>query len=147
MISLSLAKRLKKAGLVWQAGVNDFFAIPDRDLDNRIFVVADLLANLNILSGWPAVTFHGTAEWALDYILTTEVVWLPREEQLRQTIISSFPSNSTQSILLSCDGSNYQCRITVDGRSFEASSATAADAYGAVLLHLLQENSNNQDFD
>ena len=87
MISLPLARELKQAGLVWSATINDFFAIPDRGMDDRIFVITDLMANLDIFRGWPVVTFHGSAEWALDYILTTEVVWLPTESQLRGVLL------------------------------------------------------------
>ena len=140
MISLSLAKSLKKAGLVWHASVNDYFAIPDRDLDDRVFAVADLLANLNILSGWPAVTFHGTAEWALDYILTTEVVWLPREEQLRKALLDSSPLKAMDSMQLSFDGTNYRCTVVLVDEVFHADALSAADAYGRLLLRLLEQH-------
>ena len=98
MISLSLARKLKQAGLLWQASVNDFFAIPDRGMDDRVFVIADLLANLDIFRGWPVVTFHGTAEWALDYILTAEVIWLPTESQLRQALLDMINNESQRKL-------------------------------------------------
>ncbi|MCZ7671506.1 MAG: hypothetical protein M5U34_32405 [Chloroflexi bacterium] len=40
-----------------------------------------------MLKGWPAITFHGTSEWALDHIFMEEVVWMPTEEQLRQELV------------------------------------------------------------
>ena len=49
MISLKLAQQLKKAGLVWKASNHDFFAIPDRGMDERRFVIADMMANLDLL--------------------------------------------------------------------------------------------------
>ena len=145
MISLSLAKRLKEAGLVWQAGVNDYFAIPDRDMDDRIFVISDLLANLNLLRGWPVVTFHGTAEWALDYILTTEVVWLPREDQLRQFILESPAGEKVESLQLDFDGAHYQCRVMLKDEELQARSASATDAYGQILLQLLTDSAPAED--
>jgi hypothetical protein len=145
MISLSLAKRLKEAGLVWQAGVNDYFAIPDRDMDDRIFVLSDLLANLNLLRGWPVVTFHGTAEWALDYILTTEVVWLPREDQLRQLILESAAGEKVKSMQLDFDGDYYQCKVMLADEELQAQSASATDAYGQILLELLMYSAPAED--
>ena len=141
MISLSLAQRLKQAGLVWQATVNDFFAIPDRGMDERIFVLTDLMANLDIFRGWPVVTFHGTAEWALDYILTAEVVWLPTESQLRQALLDAVSGVSLRSLQLNFDGRTYRCLVNLAGKTVEFEAAEASDAYGQTLLHFLtQEN-------
>ena len=145
MISLSLAKRLKEAGLVWQAGVNDYFAIPDRYMDDRVFVISDLLANLNLLRGWPVVTFHGTAEWALDYILTTEVVWLPREDQLRQLILESAAVEKVDSLQLDFDGTLYQCKVMLAAEELQAESTSATDAYGKILLQLLMYSQPVED--
>ena len=138
MISLSLAKRLKEAGLVWQASVNDYFAIPDRDMDERVFVISNILANLNIFRGWPVVTFHGTAEWALDYILTKEVVWLPREEQLRQLLLESLPDKAITSLQLTFADGHYRCTITWNDGNLQGEAPSAAGAYGQVLLSILQ---------
>ncbi|MCZ7671505.1 MAG: hypothetical protein M5U34_32400 [Chloroflexi bacterium] len=43
MIPLTLALELKEAGLKWIPDLNDFFAIPYSDLDDRLFVMADML--------------------------------------------------------------------------------------------------------
>jgi hypothetical protein len=145
MISLSLAKRLKEAGLVWQAGINDYFAIPDRDMDERVFVISDILSNLNILRGWPVVTFHGTAEWALDYILTTEVVWLPREEQLRQLLLESLSDKKIESLELAYAGDHYRCVFNWEDGKLHAEAHSAADAYGQVLLLRLQQKAEAQE--
>ena len=68
MISLALAVELKQAGLVWRTSTHDFFAIPDHDMDERVFVLADMVAFTELVQGWPAVAFHGAAEWALDLV-------------------------------------------------------------------------------
>lgn len=141
MIALPLATSLKQAGLVWRAGVNDFFAIPDRGMDDRVFVLSDLMANLEILRGWPAVTFHGTSEWALDYILTAEVVWLPREEQLREAILDTLQEELFESLQLAFTGQNYRCTLVLDGETVIADAPSAAAAYGQVLLRLLERRS------
>jgi len=142
MISLSLARSLKQAGLVWRAGVNDFFAVPDRGMDDRVFVISDLLANLDIFRGWPVVTFHGSAEWALDYILTTEVIWLPREEQLRQAIIDALPEETLESLQLGFDGQKHRCTLVFDDDTILVDAPTASAAYGQVLLRLLERHAN-----
>jgi hypothetical protein len=139
MISLSLAADLKEAGLVWPASQHDFFAVPDRDMDDRVFVISNMPANLEILRGWPAITFHGTAEWALDYILTSEVVWLPREEQLREALLAASGMDSSDQLALTFSGGLYTCTITRDENTFAFSAAGASDAYGLALLKCLQD--------
>ena len=42
MISLSLAVKLKNAGLDWVPELHHFFAIPESDLEHRKFVVSDM---------------------------------------------------------------------------------------------------------
>lgn len=139
MISLSIARKLKEAGLVWPASINDYFAIPDREMDDRVFVVSELLANLSVLRGWPVVTFHGTAEWALDYILTTEVVWLPREDQLRQ-LLTGFADEPLESMVLTYEQELYRCAVVVAGKTFTAEAVAAEDAYAQILLDLLEQH-------
>ncbi len=138
MITLSLAKRLKDAGLVWHADVNDFFAIPERDMDDHVFVISDLMANLGLFRGWPVVTFHGTAEWALDYILSTEVVWLPREEQLREAILTTLQGQGLQSLQLDFNGQSYHCKLVLDNETRLVEELSAPAAYGQILLQLLE---------
>lgn len=139
MISLPLARQLKQAGLVWRANVNDFFGIPDRDMDERIFVISELQANLDIFRGWPVVTFHGSAEWALDYILTTEVVWLPTEEQLREALIAALGDQAGLPINLSYGGQQYRCTIVIDGQERHFDSPSGGNAYGLALLSILEQ--------
>lgn len=138
MITLELARQLKAAGLIWKAAPNDFFAIPDREMDERIFVLADLQAQLDLFRGWPVITFHGTAEWALDYILTSEVVWMPRDEQLLQEVLSHFPETASYPLVLKCDAQGVSCTFDWQGEPIRCEGATAADAYAKTLLFLLE---------
>jgi hypothetical protein len=142
VISLHLARRLKAAGLIWQATTNDFFAIPDRGMDDRLFVLSDMQAQLDIFRGWPVVTFHGTAEWALDYILTSEVVWMPSEEQLREAILSHLPDQAGGELQLYFKDNRYTCSIKWYGDLKTVEAASAADAYGEALLLILNNQSS-----
>lgn len=138
MIALPLAQALRDAGLVWRAGLHDFFAIPDRGMDDRVFVVTDMMASLELLRGWPVVTFHGTVEWALDYILTAEVVWLPTESQIREEVSqASLRLDPNSGLSLHREDGQYHCRVTVGSRTIDTIAPTGSEAYGLALLRLL----------
>ena len=139
MISLTLAQQLKAAGLVWRTNNYDFFAIPDRELDDRVFVLADMMAYTELVQGWPVVAFHGTAEWALDYILTREVVWMPTEEQLREALEAALQDAEFPATLsLARVDSGYRCHITPGTEPQAFDGPTASEAYGRALLFLLE---------
>ena len=138
MISTILAKALKNAGLPWQAKINDFFAIPEHGLDDRIFVISELQSNLDTFRGWPVVTFHGSAEWALDYILTTEVVWLPTEEQIREILVERLANSESPGINFVYNEGNYRCSLYWQGELLHFDDPSGIDAYGKALLHLLE---------
>lgn len=140
MIPLGLAMELKKAGLIWQTNNYDFFAIPDRGMDDRVFILADMIAYTELIQGWPAVTFHGSAEWALDYIFTHEIVWLPTEEQLREALWAMLPPARPGEgrLTLSDRDLGYRCVITLDGVTLAFNAPTAGEAYGRAVLHMLK---------
>ncbi len=133
MLSPELAYRLKVAGLNWQPGLYDFFWIPDRALDERVFVISDMQANLELYRGLPVVTFHGVAEWALDYIMEQEVVWIPTEEQLRERL-----GRLADSLMLT-QQANGECTCTTEkeGRKYSFNGPDGSNAYGEALLFLL----------
>ena len=134
MIRITLAQELKAAGLVWRTTNYDFFAIPDRGLDDRVFVLADMMAYTELVQGWPVVAFHGTAEWALDYIFTSEVVWVPTEEQLRESLAAHLSGGP---LFLTRLADGYRCEIAPAGEPLTFDAPTAGEAYGQALLHLL----------
>ena len=88
MISLSIARHLKEAGLSWTQAVNDYFAGTDRGLDNPIFVISDVMVTMVIRHYLSVVTVQETVAWALDNLLVSEVVWMPREDQVRENIFT-----------------------------------------------------------
>ena len=81
MIGLETARKLKAAGLHWEPAQGDRFAVPDRGMDDRVFVINDMATIIEMIQGAEMVTFHGTPEWALDYVYLGEAVWLPDEGQ------------------------------------------------------------------
>ena len=140
MIPLTLAIQLKDAGLKWIPDLNDFFAIPDRDLDDRIFVMSDMMTEPTTLKGWPAITFHGTSEWAMDYIFIEEVVWMPSEEQLRQELIFMLDQSEekTELTLKLEENGRYTTQIAFQNTPLTFTAPTASETYAQALLHLLQ---------
>ena len=134
MISLEVAKKLKEAGLTWKPAIHDFFSVPFADLEHRIFVLSDMTINQEILQGWPALTFSGAMEWAMDYILTMDVVWMPTESQLREQIMVA---GELGKLILTCVDSDYEVSYEKDGVRHIFADSCAEDAYGKALLNLL----------
>ena len=90
MITRELAVELAVRGLAWQPATGDRFHIPDRDLDDEVFVVSGMSVEVSDLPSGTEMRFNGTVEWALDSIAQKEVVWLPREDQLREALGDRF---------------------------------------------------------
>ncbi|MBN1219318.1 MAG: pilus assembly protein CpaE [Anaerolineae bacterium] len=139
MLSLSLAKKLKTAGLNWTPAKNDLFAIPDRGLDDTVFVISDMTILVREMSGHLAVQFHGAAEWALDHILVTEVVWLPTEGQLRELLEQRLIGEPEPILSLISTTDGYRCQIQFHGNTLTFEAFGASEAYGLALLHILEE--------
>jgi len=124
VIPFDLALRLRDAGLAWKPAAGDRFAIPDRGLDDDVFVLSHMTIEVHQLPHGPVIGFNGTVEWALDDVAQDEAVWLPREDQLRELLGAGFQR-------LERIGDRY--RVAVDGDAFEADNAEAA--YAQALLH------------
>ena len=90
MLGVDVAQHLKEAGLTWKPGPGDRFAIPDRDLDEEIFVLSHMTIEVYNLPEGRVIGFNGTTEWALDSLAQGEVLWLPREDQLRELLGRAF---------------------------------------------------------
>jgi hypothetical protein len=116
----------------------DFFAIPDRGLDERTFVINDLPASTADLLGEAIITFDGAVEWALDYVPSGEVLWLPTEAQLRERLAARLAAEPDFSLTLTSAGGVHRCETRFRGEPLAAEAADAADAYGAVLLFVLR---------
>jgi hypothetical protein len=91
VLSLELAVALRQAGVAWSPEPGDAFVVPDRDLDDQVFVLSDMVVQtVTPPDGPPILAFNGTTEWALDSLEAHEAVWLPREDQLRTLLGAAF---------------------------------------------------------
>jgi hypothetical protein len=90
VLSLDLALQLRAAGVVWIPAPGDRFVVPDRDMDDEVFVVSDMTVQVHDFPTGKVIGFNGTTEWALDSLAQGEVVWLPREDQLRELVGAEF---------------------------------------------------------
>jgi hypothetical protein len=130
VLGVELAWQLKNAGLTWKPQLGDRFAIPDRDLDDEVFVLSNMTIQVHDRPEGRIIGFNGTTEWALDDVDLDEALWLPREDQLRELLGGTFRS-------LHQDQETHTVRTELLGRQQEFVAATAEEAYAAALVHLL----------
>ncbi|MBB4737341.1 hypothetical protein BJY16_000800 [Actinoplanes octamycinicus] len=124
------ARQLKAAGLIWKPRLGDRFAIPDRDLDDEMFVLSNMTIQVHDRPEGRIIGFNGTTEWALDDVEIEETIWLPREDQLRELLGGTFRS-------LRRDGEGYRVELDLLGEPLSFPGESADEAYAAALLHLL----------
>ncbi|MDP3893305.1 pilus assembly protein CpaE [Nocardioides sp.] len=127
MISLDLAQRLQHAGLTWSPAPGDRFMIPHRDLDDQVFAVSDMVVEVRELPTGRILAFNGTTEWALDSVMQRDVVWLPREDQLRTLLGEAFVS-------LRAVTGGFVVSVVRDGREEPHVDVDAECAYARALL-------------
>lgn len=138
MLSIETANALKQAGLEWLPQDGDRFTVPETVFENRPFVINDMATMIERYQGLPVVTFHGTPEWALDFIWLGDTVWLPSEGQLREMVAERLAARDSYVYdLLYMDG-QFTCRFEVAGERLAFVAAQADEAYAAALLHLMQ---------
>lgn len=136
-VSAELAQSLKEAGLTWKPTLHDFFMVPDTAVADRLFVLADMMAGMEVLKGYRAITFNGATEWALDYVLMMDALWVPTEAQIR--ILLEKQLGKQPRLLLALRADRYACDIQIADEPLTFTAATAADAYGQALLFLLNQ--------
>src|SRR5918994_3477976 len=129
VISIELAKSLRAAGVRWNPAPGDRFVIPDRDMDDQVFVLADMTVDVHEFPTGRVLGFNGTVEWALDSVDQDVALWLPSETQLRERLGGTFVSMS---------GTNGGFEVVVDvaGRRTKITEPEVDDAYGRALLLL-----------
>jgi len=129
VISRELATQLKPY-LDWTPANGDQFFIPKPEIADSVFLVSDMVVELVVREGDSRFHFNGTVEWALDSVESADVVWLPRENQLRELLGNYF---------LSLDASPGGFVVTVSGpgRAHHTEPAQdAGDAYAHALLYV-----------
>lgn len=132
VISLDLALRLHDAGVAWTPGNGDRFWLPDRELDETIFTVSDMVVEVRDHAGGRVLAFNGTTEWALDAIEEHEVVWLPRLDQLLDLLGPRFVSLTARS-------GGHVVRVRSGQSEQEHVDVGAADAAARAVLGLMEQ--------
>ena len=136
MITRELAEALVAKGLRWEPRSGDRFLVPDRDLDDEVFVVSGMAVEVaDLPQGEAEMRFNGTVEWALDSIEQSEVVWLPREDQLREALGERF-------VALESVTGGYAVVVSVpggDGVLQRHVDIDAERAYARALLSVLPD--------
>lgn len=127
MITIEQAGRLREAGVQWVPAAGDRFVVPDREMDDDVFVVSDMTIEVRDNQGRKVIGFNGTTEWALDSIEQREVIWLPREEQLRALLGDQFRA-------LEAVPGGYRVELADTLHTAE----DAEQAYAKALIHLLR---------
>jgi hypothetical protein len=130
VLGVDVAQQLKEAGLTWKPAPGDRFAIPDRDLDNELFVLSNMTIQVYNLPEGRVIGFNGTTEWALDDVEIEETIWLPREDQLRELLGGTFRA-------LRRADAGYEIDMDLLGEARTFAAETPEGAYAAAMLHLL----------
>ncbi len=135
MISVELATALKQAGLVWHPASGDRFTLTTGAFDDEVFTLSDMVVEAQQSRTGTVLGFNGTTEWALDAAEITDALWLPREDQLRGLLGSSFRS-------LERIEEGYRVTSVLPGDHAEGASgywgAEPSEAYGRALLALIR---------
>jgi hypothetical protein len=132
MISKDLARELRPY-LDWVPQNGDQFYIPRPEIGDSVFMVSDMVVELITRNGDTRFHFNGTVEWALDSVQAGEVVWLPREDQLRERLGEHFLS-------MDAGPDGFVVALSGPGRAHHTvPEAEAADAYGRALLYVVSQ--------
>ena len=130
VISRELATRLAPH-VSWTPANGDMFFIPRPEIADSIFIVSDMVVELVVSGGESRFHFNGTVEWALDSVESDSVVWLPREDQLRQLLGDYFLS-------LDSSASGFVVTVSGPGKAYHTETEhDAADAYARAALYVL----------
>ena len=132
VISRDLATRLSPL-LDWTPRNGDQFFIPKPEISDSVFTISDMVVEMITRDGDTRFHFNGTVEWALDSVESDAVIWLPREEQLRDLLGAYFLS-------LDSEPGGFVVTVSGPGRAFHTQSeAEAADAYAQAVLYTHQQ--------
>jgi hypothetical protein len=138
VISVELAGALKAAGLVWHPASGDRFAMVTGAFDDEVFTLSDMVVEARESRTGTVLGFNGTTEWALDSAEATDALWLPREDQLRVLLGTSFRS-------LERVEEGYRVLATFPGETGEPLAywgTEPPEAYGRALLALIRRAVN-----
>jgi hypothetical protein len=134
VISRELAARLA-LHVSWTPANGDMFYIPRPEIAESVFIVSDMVVELVVSGGESRFHFNGTVEWALDSVESDGVVWLPREDQLREMLGDHFLS-------LDSSAGGFVVTVSGPGKAYHTEAELdAADAYARAALYVLGASS------
>jgi hypothetical protein len=143
MISIQLARALRRSGLRWSPVPGDHFCI-ERLLDsadaldaNEVFVISDMTIEAHAYPSGTILGMNGTTEWALDSVELEDSLWLPREDQLRDLLGKAF--RSLRRVVQDDAAAQFQVELERSGRTMVYEDADPAEAYGNALFALMAE--------
>lgn len=131
MISTELATELSDAGLAWTPADGDQFRVQAPELTSDVFTVSTMTIEAHEYPTGTILGFNGTTEWALDSVAIEDALWLPREDQLRTLLRSSFRA-------LRRDGDTHEVEVDLLGQPRVFADPEPAEAYGRALLALIE---------
>ncbi|WP_166846451.1 pilus assembly protein CpaE [Isoptericola sp. BMS4] len=134
MISIALATRLRDAGLVWRPQDGDRFRIDTDQLADQVFTVSTMTVEAHDFPTGTILGFNGTTEWALDSVAIEDTLWLPREDQLRDLLRSTFRA------LRRADDGDYAVEVDLLGERRDFRAEDPADAYARALVALIERS-------
>jgi hypothetical protein len=103
-----------------------------------VFVLSGMSIEVSDLPSGAEMRFNGTVEWALDSIAQSEVIWLPREEQMRDALGSRFVRLER----LEGETPGYVVVLTGEERHVDID---AERAYARALLSVLPESPSSPE--
>lgn len=135
MISRELAVALRDAGLSWHPESGDRFQLdlPDvveAEIEADVFTVSEMTIEAHRYPTGTILGFNGTTEWALDSVALADAVWLPREDQLRELLRSTFRA------LRRLDDA-FEVEVEIAGDRLRFEHPDVSEAYGLALLELI----------
>jgi hypothetical protein len=101
-----------------------------------VFVIADMVVEAVALPGGQVLRFNGTTEWALDSLQQDDVLWLPREGQLRELLGPAF-------IGLRRAGDEHRVQVRAASGEVTLASADVECAYALAVLALRECGSDS----
>jgi hypothetical protein len=131
VLSVTIARRLRDAGLSWTPQRGDRFLVADRDMDDEVFVLSDMTIEVHRYPGGPVIGFNGTTEWALDSVDQQDALWIPAEHQLRELLGAAF-------VRLEKYDDAHRVVFSLAGVEKSVVAPSVADAYGLALLDAMR---------
>jgi hypothetical protein len=137
VLTVDLARRLHRAGLRWTPTPGDRFVLPDRGMDEDVFVISDMTVEVHSFPTATVIGFNGTTEWALDSVEQADALWLPLEHQLRALLGGIFRA-------LRRDGDGWAVELALpagaDGqRAHRVTGPTPEATYAVALAEVLED--------